>query len=259
MSSGNAENAIVKAIRTILELKAVNKAMGLSGVDDFKDHGIYGVKMSDRDDCDDSHCSQFKYEAINFRFCQELNKLLTAGEINAWSDTVTTLFGKVHHSAYINSEEFVRMFTELMRHRGVPSFQKGRYAHPLPKSVADKACKAIEKIRKNEEPEDSSGYNPELPDIAQMTRDAGNWGGKKSNPFNGIEPINRNNKDKPTIKNIKVVGGSLKMEDLDQAVFNSPEEAESATFRKYMEDAKLGKTGPNSDCGWAGSDGPDKI
>lgn len=218
MSIKYTEHAILEAVKSILEFKS----MGLSSVPGFENKSLYGVKGLKNKNTDTSHNSQFRYEAINFEFSRELDKKLSSSEINAWSDHVTGLFGKVHHSAFINSKEFELMFSELMRHTGVPAFDKGNRV-PYKDSVADKALQALRSI-KDGEPEDAAGYNKKLGEIAKTTRTGK---GKKSNPFNGVEPKGREN-PKPKVK-------KLKIEEIEKDVIDTPEDRESKLYRKLRQ------------------------
>jgi len=120
-----------------------------------------------------SHTSQFRWEGIDDAFALKVSK-------SPFAESISSAFFAVHSHKYIDNPTFKLSFDREMSARAVPTPEKER------------AFKYLEEMTKElsgtKLSEHDAGWNPNIADIADMTRNADNRDSEQSKPFTGGGP-----------------------------------------------------------------------
>lgn len=120
-----------------------------------------------------SHTSQFRWESLKDEFALKIAD-------SKFFESITSAFNAVHSYKYIDHPTFCIAFTAELKSRAVPADE------------IDKACKAVESLvnglTADKPSERDAGWNPNLAEIAKMTRKADNHPMERPTPFTGGGP-----------------------------------------------------------------------
>lgn len=162
MALSKDEKAILEAVSSMLQQDA---RLGLP---------INGEKL------ESSHDSQFRWEGIDDAFGLKIAE-------SAFADAISSAFFAVHSHKYIDSPTFKLSFEKEMTARAIPTEER------------DQALKyfdtLVEELSAKTPSERDAGWNDQLAEIADMTRNADTRGPKPSKPFTGGGPAPEGDRD----------------------------------------------------------------
>ena len=155
MSLKKSEELLLEAIGSLLSQKA---RLGLPSENDYEET---------------SHHSQYRWETIQEAFRLKI--------INSpFFDSMSSAFKQVHDYKYITHPTFKLALENELKGRGIPL------------NEIDTALKAVDTLVegcKKDENERSSGWNPNMKDLVDVTTNADTRTAKPSKPFTGGGPI----------------------------------------------------------------------
>ena len=117
-----------------------------------------------------AHNSQFKWEAIDDAF-----NLKVSG--SPFADAISSAFFAVHSHKYIDHPAFKLSFEKEMTARSIPTEERQQALKYLDQLIKEVSLK-----------EQDSGWNNQIADVTNTTKNADTKGPKPSEPFSGGGP-----------------------------------------------------------------------
>lgn len=176
------------------------KKMLLEAINSFLNEEMdVGVSSSDVDET--SHTQWFQWENINDMYRMEISN-------SAFYESISSAFYMVHSLKYLEDPSFGKLFISEMKNRAVPSDQMNLAFEALKKVIKDQNGEFPEYLKDygnmvaeistengsipRKWSERDAGWNPNIDEINNMTRNADNYKGK-SEPFTGGGPAPKEN------------------------------------------------------------------
>lgn len=149
-----------------------------------------GLPISD----ETSHDSQFRWEGIDDSYALKIAD-------SPFADAINSAFFAVHSHKYIDHPTFKL------------SFEKEMSARAIPTEEIDQALKyfdeLVDELSSKKPSEQDAGWNSQIDDIADMTKNADTRGPKPSKPFTGGGPAPEGDRDTG-----KAIGESVEDESM---------------------------------------------